>query len=164
MNQEIPNLPQSRLYLEVAKWGIESLLAKKPLGKEFRFHVVGIIASLRAVQHALLNHDSTISEQHRALISAWKKNTPMDGFEINFIRTSRNDILKAGSFESYATKSESGTGEGSNYTVSHEDYEVAYYKNKERRDLIADMQRAVAWCEKELNIISAQLPRLNAPD
>jgi hypothetical protein len=51
------------------------------------------------------------------------------------IKNSRDLILKEGSFEAYATHSQSGIGEGENYTVTHEDYELAYYINGERRDL-----------------------------
>ena len=88
----------------------------------------------------------------------------MDGPEITFIKETRDSILKAGAFESYATRSHGGTGEGSNYKITREDYEVAYYPNGERRDLIADMRRAAAWCDKELAKIEAQLPVLYAPE
>ncbi len=163
MHRQIPNLPQSRLYLDVAKWGIERLLADKPHGKAFYFYAVGILASLRAVRHALLNFDSTISDQHRSVIDAWKRNTPEDGPEITFIRTTRNDILKKSFFDAYSTKTESSIGEYSNPTITREGYDTAYYKDGVRHDLIADMQMAAAWCEKQLDAISAQLPPLDAP-
>lgn len=118
---------------------------------------------MRAVHHALLNFDSTISKRHRSVIDAWKRDAPNDGFEIIFIRTARNNILKKGFFNAYATITESGNGEGSNYTVTREKYDTAYYKDDVRRDLIADMQMAAAWCEKQLDAISAQLPTLDAP-
>jgi len=164
MRQEISNLPQSQMYLTVANWGIDSMVSERPLGTAFRFHVVGILASLRAVQHALMNHDSTLSDKHRELVSAWKKNTPMDGFEINFITTSRNDSLKGGFFDAYAIKGESGTGSGGNYVITEERYDTFYDKDGETRDLIADMQSSAKWCKKQLASISAQLPKMYAPD
>jgi len=152
------------MYLDIAKWGIETLTAGKLMGKPFRFQIVGILASLRAVQHALLNHDSKLSEKHTELIEAWKKNTPMDGPEITFIKTSRDAILKAGDFDAYAISTESSIGEYSNREITREDYETAYYKGGERRDLLADMQAAVKWCENQLQAISAQLPKMYAPE
>jgi hypothetical protein len=53
--QEMPKLPQARLYLMAANFGIQELLAQRPMGTAYRFHVIGILASLRAVQHALLS-------------------------------------------------------------------------------------------------------------
>ena len=117
-----------------------------------------ILASLRAVQHALLNHDSTLSDQHKAVIEEWKKQTPMDGTEITFIKRSRDLILKGGSFEAYATRPESGIGEGSNLQITAEGYDTAYYADGKRRDLLEDMRAAVKWCDKELTVIEAQLP------
>jgi hypothetical protein len=75
-------LPQSRYYLMAARYGIEALVSQRPMSEGFLFFLVGILASLRAVQHALLNHDSTLSDQHKAVIEAWKNQTPMDGAEI----------------------------------------------------------------------------------
>jgi hypothetical protein len=63
----------------------------------FLFFTVGILAALRAVQHALLNHDSTLSTE--------QKSTPFNGPEITFIKNSRDLILKAGAFPAYATYS-----------------------------------------------------------
>jgi len=60
----------------------------------FLFLVIGILASLRAVQHMLVNHDRKLSPQHKAAIDEWKKLTPMNVF----IEKSRNMILKEGSF------------------------------------------------------------------
>ena len=60
---------------------------------------MGILASLRAVQHALLNHDSTLSPEHKKAIEAWKKSTPFDGPEITFIKNSRDLILKGGALQ-----------------------------------------------------------------
>ena len=152
-------LPQSRLYLNAARWGMDEMVARKHLGQPFRFFVIGILASLRAVQHALYNHDRHISPAHRTVIDEWWNDpktvaTP----EFSFIKTSRDLILKGGSFESYATHSESGTGEGSNYTVTGEDYDLAYYVNGERHDLNEDIRKAIAWCDRELASIEANLP------
>jgi hypothetical protein len=75
-------LPQSSYYLRAAKYGIAALLKERPMDEGFLFCTVGILASLRAVQHALLNHDSTLSPQHKIAIEAWKKSTPFDGLEL----------------------------------------------------------------------------------
>ncbi len=61
-------LPQSRYYLRGAQYGIDALVAQRPMDEAFLFFVVGILASLRAVQHALLNHDSKLSDEHKAVI------------------------------------------------------------------------------------------------
>jgi hypothetical protein len=156
-------LPQSRYYLMAAQYGIKELLSRRPMSEGFLFFSVGILASLRAVQHALLNHDSTLSDQHKAVIEAWKERTPMDGAEITFIKTSRDLILKAGSFRAYATRSHGGIGEGANYQITQEGYDTAYYIGDQRRDLIDDMRAAVAWCDGELTSIEAQVPAINLP-
>ena len=85
----------------------------------------------------------------------------MDGPEITFIKRSRDLILKEGAFEAYATRTQSGIGEGSNYQITAEGYDTAYYVNGQRRDLIEDMRAAVAWCDKELKGIEAQVPKIN---
>ena len=133
------------------------------MNEGFLFFSVGILASLRAVQHALINHDSTLSEQHRAVIETWKKQTPMDGPEITFIKTSRDLILKAGTFQAYATLCQGGIGEDANFQITNESYDTAYYVGDQRRDLIEDMRAAVAWCDRELNGIEAQVPKINLP-
>lgn len=164
MKIEKPKLPQARMYLEAAKWGIEELESRRLLGKGYVFHVVGILSSLRAVQHALLHHDRNLSDQHKLVVDDWKNKTPMDGFEISFIKNSRDQILKAGSFESWAIKTESGIGEGSNYTVTREEYDIYYYNNEERRSLMTDMRSAALWCKNELNKLEAKLPIIYSPE
>lgn len=164
MNVRILKLPQARYYLRAARFGIQALADRRPLGAEFLFMCVGILASLRTVQFALFNHDSRLSPTHQAVIASWRKTTPLDGPEMGFIKTSRDRILKGGAFEAFATLSESGSGEGSNYEVTSEDYDAAYYVNGERRDLIADMQAAADWCESELVAIEDQVPGIEFPD
>ena len=156
-------LPQSRYYLGGAQYGIDALVAQRPMDEAFLFFVVGILASLRAVQHALLNHDSKLSDAHKAVIETWKKETPMDSPEIMFIKRSRDLILKEGAFEAYATRTESGIGEDFNFQITAEGYDTAYYVDGERRDLLEDMRVAVAWCDRELNAIEAQVPEINLP-
>jgi hypothetical protein len=152
------------MYLKCATWGIEQMLQNKLMGYAFRFHMIGILASLRAVQHSLRNYDRTISEEDKKAIDAWWNATPLDKPELKFIRTARDLILKEGFFESYATHSQSGTGEGPNYEITGEDYDLAYYVDGERHDLLVDLRRAVAWCDRELSSIEAKLPPLYAPD
>ena len=133
------------------------------MGYPFRFFMIGILASLRAVQHALRNHDRHISPEHRKAVDEWWNVTPRDVPELRFIRTSRDLILKEGAFNAYATHSESSSGEGNNRTVTNEDYDLAYYVDGERRDLLAELRGAAAWCDRELATIEAKLPRLYAP-
>jgi hypothetical protein len=145
----IPKLPQARLYLKAAQWGIDEMVKQRAYGSGYRFFLVGILASLRAVQHALYNHPRELSSEHRAAIDQWwKRTTPRD--KLAFIVEARNQILKGGAFQSYATSSESGIGEGDNYTVTATEYEVTYIVNGERRDLLTDLQKAAAWCDTEL--------------
>ena len=49
---EVPKLPQARMYLQAAQWGFDELLTKQLSEHAFRFYLIGILASLRAVQHA----------------------------------------------------------------------------------------------------------------
>jgi hypothetical protein len=156
-------LPQSSYYLRAAKYGIDALLKERPMDEGFLFYAVGILASLRAVQHALLNHDRTLSPEHERVIGVWKNSTPLDGPEIAFIKNSRDLILKGGAFEAYATYSFGGTGEGDNFQITHDSYDTAYYVDGDRRSLIEDMRAAAAWCERELSIIEAQVPAINLP-
>ena len=101
-------LPQARMYLKSAQWGFDELLAKKLSDYAFRFYLIGILASLRAVQHSLKSHDSTLSDEHKRVIDKWWQDTSTpEPPELHFIRTSRNLILKRGAFPAYAIVSES---------------------------------------------------------
>ena len=162
--REIPKLPQARLYLKAAVWGINDMVERRLQGYAYRFYMIGVLASLRAVQHALLNHDYKISAAHRKIIDEWRRTTPVDVPELAFIKYARDKILKEGSFDSYATSSESGTGEGSNYTSTDHQYDLAYYVGEERHDLLAELHRASAWCESELSTIEAKLPSVFEPE
>src|SRR6266508_3132880 len=64
----MPKLPQARMYLQSAQWGLDELLTKQLGGRAFCFYLIGILACLRAVQHALMNHDSTLSDEHKRLV------------------------------------------------------------------------------------------------
>jgi hypothetical protein len=120
----IPKLPQARLCLKAAQWGTDEMVKQQAYGSGYRFFLVGILASLRAVQHALYNHDRELSPEHRAAIDQWwKRTTPSDKPELAFIVDARNQILKGGAFQSYAISSESGIGEGDTYTVMATEYE-----------------------------------------
>lgn len=162
--REISKLPQARLYYKAARWGFDEMVEKRLNGYAYRLHMIGILASLRTVQFALFNHDRDLSPLHAKAIDAWKAATPMTTPELAFIKDARDQILKGGAFESYATSSESGTGEGSNYTITATEYEVDYMVNGERRDLLADLRSALAWCDKELQKIEDQLPQEYGPD
>ncbi len=145
------------MYLEAASWGLENMLQGKLHGYGYRFHMIGILAALRAVQHALLNHDRNLSPAHREAIRKWERTTSFEVPELAFIKYARDKILKEGSFESYATSSESGTGEGTSYVAYSHEYELAYYIEEKRLDLLAELRRAIAWNERELSKIEGDL-------
>ena len=156
---EVPKLPQARMYLQAAQWGFDELLTKQLSEHAFRFYLIGILASLRAVQHALMNHDSTLSDEHMRVVKDWLQATPLSTPELDFIRKSRDLILKRGSFESYAIVTESSTGEEPNIEITGTSYELAYYDEAgERHDLEKEIRRAVDWCDRELTSIEAKLP------
>ncbi len=135
--REEPKLPQGRRYLRAAKWGFDNIRSQKLIGAGAIFHIIGILACLRAVPHALLNHDRRLSPDHQEAISNWQVATRHSSTipDLDFIVTSRNLLLKDASFEGYAIHSESGTGEGENRIVMDEEYELAYYIDGQRRDL-----------------------------
>jgi hypothetical protein len=116
-------LPQARKYLRPAQWGFDELLAKRLSDTAFVFYLVGILASLRAVQHALKSADSTLSEEHKRVIDEWWQATPLSTPELHFIRTSRNLLLKAGAFPAFAIYTESSIGEGSNLQITGTSYD-----------------------------------------
>lgn len=152
-------LPQARFYLKSARWGIDQLIDGKLIGEQFRFYIIGILASLRAVQHALRNHDAKISPEHDTAINEWWNDPRVsESADLEFIKTARNLILKEGSFEAYATLTETGSGEGKNYTVTGTDYDLAYWIDGKRYPLLPALRNAVAWCERELARIEAKLP------
>jgi hypothetical protein len=162
---ERPNLPQARMYLKSARWGFDELLRKQLLGYPFRFYLIGILASLRAVQHALMNHDSTLSNEHKRVIKDWCQATPLSTPELHFIRTSRDLLLKGGSFPGYAIETESSTGEEPNLEITGTSYELTYRDEAgERHDLGEKIQRALDWCDRELAAIEAKLPPICDPD
>ena len=153
------------MYLKAAQWGFDGLLAKRHSGDAFVFHLVGILASLRTVQHALKGHDRTLSEEHKRVIDEWWRTTPLTVPELHFIRTSRNLLLKMGAFKAYAIVSESSTGEGPNREITSTSYELAYYnENSERQDLKEAIRGAICWCDRELTALEAKLPPVYAPE
>jgi hypothetical protein len=160
--RERKKLPQARFYLKSAQWGFDDLLSKKLTGSAYGFYLIGIHASLRAIQHALKNHDSTLSGEHkRAIEEWWQKNTLASTCELRFIQTSRNLILKEGRFTSFSILTESGTGEGANLTITSTDYELVYYDDAgERHDLAEKIREALRWCDRELAALEAKLPQV----
>ena len=112
------------------------------------------------MQHSLYAHDRNLTPAHQKVITAWwKKTSDLSQYpDLQFIKNSRDQILKAGSFDSYATNTESGIGEGRNYTITRSDYDLAYYdEGGKRHDLKAAIESALAWCDKELTEIEAQI-------
>jgi hypothetical protein len=155
-------LPQSRMYLKSAKWGFDALLKQQLSDYGYRFYIIGILAALRAVQHSLHAHDRNLTLAHQRIIAAWWKKTsdPKLYPDLQFIKNARNQILKAGSFESYATNpnTESGIEEASNYATTRTEYDLAYYDEAgNRHDLKAAIESALVWCDKELTEIEAQI-------
>ena len=157
---ELRKLPQARMYFEAAQWGFDELLAKKLQGKPFRFYLIGILASLRAVQHALENYESKLSDDHKRVIDEWWQDTKLlKPPQLDFIQKARNRILKRGAFEGYAIVSESSTGEGSNREITGTGYELAYYDEANKRhDLEKEIRDAIKWCDRELTAIEEKLP------
>lgn len=157
---ETRKLPQARMYLESARWGFKTLVDQKLSGYPYRFYIIGILAALRTVQHSLYNHDRRLSPEHNRIITAWWEETRDSTAipELDFIKTSRDLILKEGSFESYATYTESSIGEENNREVTGTSYELSYYVGEERHDLEKMILRALDWCEKELTKIEDALP------
>jgi hypothetical protein len=165
MRRELDKLPQARRYLRSAQWGFDELLKKKLYGTPYVFYLFGILASLRAVQHALKDADSSLSDEHKRVIDKWWEVTPLSTPELNFIRTSRNLLLKKGSFESYAIYSEDGTGEGLNLQITRKSYKLIYRDDKgKRRDLKKSIRNAIRWCDSELTGMEAKLPARYADD
>jgi hypothetical protein len=115
------------MYLRAAQWGFDELLAKQLTDTAFGFYLIGILASLRAVQHALKAADSTLSNDHKRVIEEWWRATSLSTPELHFIQTSRNLILKAGGFPGFAIYTESSTGEEPNIEITGTSYELAYY-------------------------------------
>jgi hypothetical protein len=152
-------LPQARMYLKSAKWGFDRLLERKPSGYEYRFFMIGILAALRAVQHSLNAHDRELSPVHKEIISAWWAKTSIrDHPDLQFIKSARDQVLKAGSFETYATYSQSGIGELENLQITGTDYDLAYYdEDQERHDLGAAIESALKWCDRELSEIESHI-------
>jgi len=158
-SSELSKLPQARMYLKAAQWGFDELLAKRHLGDPFVFHLVGIFASLRAVQHALKSHDRTLSEEHKRVIDKWWNATPLTVPELHFIVTSRNLLLKAGDFRGYTILSESSAGEEPHVVIISTNYELVYYgENKDRQDLEEAIRKAIRWCDRELTALEEKLP------
>src|SRR5262245_7901796 len=148
------------MYLRAAQWAFDELLAKQLTGTAFVFYLVGILASLRAIQHALKAADSTLSDDHKRVIEEWWRATPpLSTPELHFIQTSRNLILKAGGFPGFAIYTESSTGEEPNIEITGTSYELAYYdKAGKRQDLEEAIRSAIGWCDRELTAIEAKLP------
>jgi hypothetical protein len=151
---ELEKLPQARRYLRAARFGLHTLLELKIAGTGYIFHVIGLLTTLRAVPHVLMGHDSKLSPEHKAVIAAWRIRTKnfKEHPEFYLIIRARNQILKDGSFASYASSSESSMEPG----VVH--YETAHYLDGERRDLEIDVRAALDWMERELTMIEADLP------
>ena len=134
--------------------GMETPLDQKVTGTGYIFYVSGLLSTLRAVPHVLREHDCNLSPAHHTLITAWWKRTSnfKQHPEFDLIIRARNQILKDGSFGSYASSWE-GTSEPG---VVH--YETAHYLDGERRDLEIDVRAALDWVERELANIEADLP------
>jgi hypothetical protein len=147
-------LPQARRYLRAARWGLNTMLEQKVLGAGYIFYVTGLLATLRAVPHILRHHDNKLSPQHQAVIEAWWMRTKdlKEHPDFLLIIRARNQILKDGSFESWATSWE-GTSEPG---VVH--YEASHYVDGMRRDLEIDVRAALDWMERQLIEIEADLP------
>ena len=164
--RELPKLPQARMYLKSAQWGIDAMVDNKLGGYAFRLHLIGILASLRAVQHALLGHERTLSEAHKRVIDEWQRRTPRTVPELAFIETARNQILKWGAFRAYAAATELGEGMPVERAPTEDEhvYELVYDEQGNRRDLEQAIRAGIRWCEVELSAIEDLLPPVYAPE
>ena len=127
----------------------------------YLFLVIGILASLRAVQHSLLSHDSKFSKEHKAAIVDWKKRTPLDGKEISFIKSSRDRILHEGMFPGGAGfRLAEFVPDGAMRRVPRR-WEAFHFVDGKPRDLIADTRAAADWCEAQLSSIEPHVPAIN---
>jgi hypothetical protein len=145
---------------EIARWDFDSLLEQRLSGYGCRFYIIGILAALRSVQHSLYAHDRNLSSTHKKIIETWWKKTSNRELypDLGFIKNARDLILKAGSFDSYASYSESATGEGNNLQITGTDYDLAYYdESGERHDLKEAIEFALNWCDRELTQIESQI-------
>jgi hypothetical protein len=137
------------------------LKEQKPMDDRFLFLVAGILACLRAVQHSLLHHDRNLSPEHAAAVDEWKKRIPVDGREISFIKKSRDLILKEAAFPAVAGfRSAELDPDGRMRSVSRR-WEAFYFDNGKHRDLVADMDAAADWCERQLSTIEPHVPIIN---
>jgi hypothetical protein len=87
---EVPKLPQARMYLRAAQWGFDELLAKRLTDTAFGFYLIGILASLRAVQHALKAADSTLGRPqagYRGMVAGYAAKHPRTAFHSNYTQS-----------------------------------------------------------------------------
>jgi hypothetical protein len=169
--QEVAKLPQARRYLRAGRWGFNNLKKEMLSGSGAIFHVMGVIVILRAVPHALLNHERKLSPENDTVISAWREETKdwRNIPALSFLDKSRNLILKDADFDSHAVHTESSTGEDDNRIITGETYELVHYVDRpdgrrQRRDLDRDIQAAIDWLDGELTKLEALLPARYEPD
>ena len=134
------------MYLKSARWDFDSLLEQRLSGYGYRFYIIG------ARPQSFIN----TQENYRTW---WKKTSNRELYpDLGFIKNARDLILKAGSFDSYASYSESATGEGDNLQITGTDYDLAYYdESGERHDLKEAIEFALNWCDRELTQIESQI-------
>jgi hypothetical protein len=130
---------------------------QKPMDDRYLFLVIGILASLRAVQHMLVHHDRKLSPQHKAAIGEWKKLTSKN----LLIEKSRNMILKEGTFPGGAGFRQAELDPDGTVRRVPRRWEAFYYVDGKPRDLIADMRAAAGWCEAQLSSIEPHVPAIN---
>ena len=126
-------------------------------GYGYRFYIIGSLAALRAFAVCARSQSFiNTQENYRNLV---EENTNRELYpDLGFIKNARDLILKAGSFDSYASYSESATGEGDNLQITGTDYDLAYYDEAgERHDLKEAIESALNWCDRELTQIESQI-------
>jgi hypothetical protein len=149
----VEKLPYTRKYLRAARFGLDALFDQKPIGPDHLFYVIGLLATLRACQHVLINRDRKLSPRHEEVIGLWRTKDHLKQVpELRFIAEARNTLLKDGSFPSHATRSEAS------WETDVVDYEMAHYLGGERRDFETDVRAAFDWFERQLAEIEAKLP------
>jgi hypothetical protein len=79
---------------------------------------------------------------------------------------SRDLLLKAGAFEAYAGFRQGFSDDAGRFARTPPLYEIGYYVDGKRRDLLDDMRNAADWCEEQLSSIEQKvrhIPRAGDP-
>ena len=111
------------------------------------------------MEHALINAESKLSPTHKAVIAEWRREMPLSGPEISFRKSSR-DMLTKREHSRLCGHRQGFFDEAQKFVWTEPVYEVGYYIDDTRRDLIADMRSAADWCDRQLAEIEKNVPHI----